>query len=169
MSNSWRTGHQTTQHLHACNSMVECIWGQHTDQPKTTGGSQTRARHEIALLLLEQLDSTPPDFGRLRLEAPQLPLVCLGTTVACNTQYMPTVRLQHRGIRKALLLDASMEQSINEFSGHPLWLGRGKGRRRPEPSHSMLNSPSRAASYSTLLYTGQPVDHFFGISLPFLS
>ena len=54
-----------------------------------------KARHEVALLLLEQLDSATPYFGRLRLEAPQLPLVRLVAVVACTTQNMPTIRLQH--------------------------------------------------------------------------
>jgi len=42
-----------------------------------SGHEVKRAHNEIALLLAQQLDGTPPNLGSLRLEAPQLPQIPL--------------------------------------------------------------------------------------------
>ncbi len=47
------------------------------------------AHNEVALLLLEDLDCAAPDLGRLRLEAPQLPLVRLCPALACTAPTLP--------------------------------------------------------------------------------
>lgn len=61
---------------------------EHTEVSWCAEKCKSGAHDEGALLLLEQLDGTAPDFGRLCLEAPQLPLVRLHPALPCTCTHM---------------------------------------------------------------------------------